>query len=33
MRKGVSQQQQEHVNGVNANQSQRINEVKYGRQI
>ena len=32
MRKGVSQQQ-EHVNGVNANQSQRSDEVKYGRQI
>jgi hypothetical protein len=31
MRKGVSQQQQEHVNGVNANQ--RSNEVKYGRLI
>jgi hypothetical protein len=32
MRKGVSQQQ-EHVNGVNANQSQRSDEVKYGQQI
>jgi len=30
MRKGVSQQQ-EHVNGVNANQ--RSDEVKYGRPI
>jgi hypothetical protein len=31
MTKGVSEQQ-EHVNGVIANQSQRSDEVKYGRQ-